>query len=86
MPIRTYILLTLAKELLEELSEDFPIDHADIQLLIDEFFSENPRVVSTENEGKGNSYIGAIRDMFYGAAQQMDEFWEQEYPDDYEEM
>ena len=86
MPIRTYILLKLAKQLLEELSEDFPIDNEDIQLLIDEFFFEDKQVVGTENEGKGNNYIGAIRDMFYQAAQQMDAFWEQCHPEDYQEM
>lgn len=86
MPIRTYTLLILAKQLLEELSEDFPIDNSDIQTLIDEFFSENQRVVGTENEGKGNSYIGAIRDMFHQAAQQMDEFWAECHPESYEEM
>ena len=86
MPIKTYTLLILAKQLLEELSVDFPIDNAEIQMLIDEFFSENPRVVGTENEGNGNSYIGAIRDMFYQAAQQLDEFWQECHPESYEEM
>lgn len=86
MPINTYTLLSLANELLEECSDGLGTENETLQMLIDEFFSQDARVVGTENEGKGNSYIGTIRDMFYEAAQQMDEFWRECHPESYEEM
>ena len=86
MPIKTYTLLRLANQLLEECSDGFGTDNESIQMLIDEFFSEDRMVIGTENEGKGNSYIGTIRDMFQEAAQQIDDFWRECHPDSYEEM
>ena len=61
-------------------------DPEELHNTIHAFFTTDPDIVGTENEGKTNSYYEAIRDMFFHAAEQVDELWAEQDPDNHTSM
>ena len=53
---------------------------------ITKFFATDPDVVGTENEGDHTGYYEALREMFFQTAQQLDEIYERNNPDNHTPM
>ena len=85
--IRTRTLLKLTHQLLDVIHQsDLGVDPEELQDTIHAFFTTDPDIVGTENEGKTDSYYEAIRDMFFHAAEEIDELWAEQDPDTHTSM